>query len=204
MATIEAELKERQVVVPERLRPVVFRAIHASADFEYAETLTFSQSALDVACNLLAKASPRIVTDTNMALAGISRPACRKLGIEACCFMADEDVAKSSAESALTRAACSVDKTARLFKADGRPVVYVCGNAPTALVRIRQLSDAGIFSPAFVIGVPVGFVNVTAAKELILNSSIPHIVARGRKGGSTIAAAIMNALLYEFTGRGRS
>ncbi len=200
MKTIAAELSAKGLSVPEEIRPIVFRAIHASADFDYAENLVFSEGLLPLAYDLLLQ-KPVIVTDTNMALAGINKAACAGLGIESHCFMADEDVAAASRKSGLTRAVCSVDKTARLFGAESgksllRPVIFACGNAPTALVRLRQLHDAGIFSPALVIGLPVGFVNVVAAKELILQSHIPHIVMRGRKGGSTIAAAILNALLY--------
>lgn len=193
--TIAAELAARGAEIPEDRRPVVFRAIHASADFDYAENLVFSPDALAVAQDVLSR-RPLIVTDTNMARAGISARACARLGIETHCFMADEDVAAASRESGLTRAACAVDKAARLFAGNGRPVLFVCGNAPTALVRLRQLHDARLFSPAFVVGVPVGFVNVVAAKELILRSGMPSIVARGRKGGSSVAAAIVNALLY--------
>lgn len=202
MRTIAAELSARGIVIPPEKQPVVYRAIHASADFDYAENLVFSPDAVEIAHHLLTQ-KPVIVTDTNMALSGISKSACARLGIAAHCFMADDDVVAASKQCGLTRAACSVDKMARLF-ADGqgqcaRSVIFACGNAPTALVRIRQLRDAQFFSPAFVIGVPVGFVNVVAAKELIVQSDIPHIVARGRKGGSTIAAAVVNALLYTVT-----
>lgn len=187
-------LAERGIIVPPERSAVVFRAIHASADFDYAESLVFSPGALDAARDVLSRRAV-IVTDTNMARSGISAPSCARLGITACCFMADDDVAEASRRSGLTRAACAVDKAARLFVDGGRPVLFACGNAPTALVRIRQLHDAGFFSPAFVVGVPVGFVNVVAAKELVLHSDLPHIVARGRKGGSSVAAAIVNALL---------
>lgn len=193
---IAGELAARGIVVPEERRSVVFRAIHASADFDYAESLVFSPGALDAARDVLSR-RPVIVTDTNMAKAGISALSCARLGIETCCFMADGDVAEASRRSGLTRAACAVDKAARLFAGGERLVLFVCGNAPTALVRLRQLHDARFFSPAFVVGVPVGFVNVVAAKELVLRSGLPHIVARGRKGGSSVAAAIVNALLYQ-------
>lgn len=193
---IAAGLAARGIRVPAERRSVVFRAIHASADFDYAESLVFSPGALDTARDVLSR-RPVIVTDTNMARSGISASACARLGIETCCFMADDDVAEASRSSGLTRAACAVDKAARRFAGGERPVLFVCGNAPTALVRLRQLHDAGFFSPAFVVGVPVGFVNVVAAKELVLGSTVPHIVARGRKGGSSVAAAIVNALLYQ-------
>lgn len=189
-------LAARGIVVPSERQAVVFRAIHASADFDYAESLVFSPGALAAARDVLSR-RPVIVTDTNMARVGISAPSCARLGIETCCFMADDDVAAASQRSGLTRAACAVDKAARRFADGSRPVLFVCGNAPTALVRLRQLHDAGFFSPAFVVGVPVGFVNVAAAKELVLHSDLPHIVARGRKGGSSVAAAIVNALLSQ-------
>ena len=203
METIAAELSARGIAVESEVRPLVFRAIHASADFDYAENLVFSENVMAVAKTILLQ-KPVIVSDTNMALAGISKSACERLGIEKYCFMADDDVVEASRNSHLTRAACSVDKAANLFGAKGAggdrallpPLIYACGNAPTALVRLRQLHDAGIFSPALILALPVGFVNVVAAKELILQSDIPHIVMRGRKGGSSIAAAVMNALLY--------
>lgn len=193
---IADELAARGIVVPPERQAVVFRAIHASADFDYAESLVFSPGALDAARDVLSR-RPVIVTDTNMARSGISAPSCARLGIETCCFMADDDVAAASQRSGLTRAACAVDKAARLFADGSRPVLFACGNAPTALVRLRQLHDARFFSPAFVVGVPVGFVNVVVAKELVLHSDLPHIVARGRKGGSSVAAAIVNALLSQ-------
>lgn len=193
---IADELAARGIVVPPDRQAVVFRAIHASADFDYAESLVFSPGALDAARDVLSR-RPVIVTDTNMARAGISAASCARLGVETCCFMADDDVAAASLRSGLTRAACAVDKAARLFADGGRPVLFACGNAPTALVRLRQLHDAGFFSPAFVVGVPVGFVNVAAAKELVLRSDLPYIVACGRKGGSSVAAAIVNALLAQ-------
>lgn len=203
MRIIAAELTARGIVVPLERQAVVYRAIHASADFDYAESLAFSDGAVSTALALLRSQQPIIVTDTKMAQSGISRAACEALGIAVHCFMADDDVACASKRSALTRAACSVDKAVRLFGAATarRPLIFAIGNAPTALVRIRQLYDAGLASPAFVVGVPVGFVNVVAAKELLLQSPIPHIVARGRKGGSTLSAAIVNALLYEARAR---
>ena len=205
MKTIAEELSAQGIEIPPEHKPVVFRAIHASADFDYARNLRFSDGVIPYALSLLREQKPVIVTDTNMALAGISKSVCARFGIEAHCFMADEDVVSAGKASGLTRAVCSVDKMARLFgKHDAstqghatRPVIFACGNAPTALVRVRQLHDAGLFSPALVIGVPVGFVNVVSAKELILQSDIPHIVASGRKGGSSIAAAIVNSLLYQ-------
>ena len=133
-----------------------------------------------------------IVTDTNMAKAGINKAALSRHGCECMCFMADADVAETAKQNGTTRATASVDKAAAL----GRPVIYAVGNAPTALVRLCEHISAGDFIPEFVIGAPVGFVNVVQSKELLIASGIPCIVARGRKGGSNVAAAICNALLY--------
>lgn len=198
MELIRSELSERKIVLDDENAPTILRCIHTSADFDYAENLVFSSGAVPKIKKILSEKNPVIVTDTNMALSGISSRACEKAGIEKVCFMADDDVAAESKKSGLTRAACSVDKAARIFGAEKiRPVIFAVGNAPTALVRIRQLHGAGIFSPEFVVGVPVGFVNVVRAKELIIESGLDYIVARGRKGGSTIAAAIINSLLYQ-------
>ena len=133
-----------------------------------------------------------IVTDTNMALAGINKRKLREFGGEAYCFMADADVAEEAKKRGMTRAAVSMEKAAKL----DREIIFAIGNAPTALIRLHEMMEDGIFRPAFVIGVPVGFVNVVWAKELFIDSSVPYIINRGRKGGSTIAAAICNAVLY--------
>ena len=114
-------------------------------------------------------------------------------GGEAHCFMADEEVAKIAKERGVTRATVSMEKASQIQK----PVIFAIGNAPTALIELYQMIQSGSYRPAFIIGVPVGFVNVEAAKELILKTDIPYIINRGRKGGSNVAAAICNALLYE-------
>lgn len=176
------------------LAPVIKRVIHTSADFDYADTLCFSPQVMEKALAAL-KAGATIVTDTNMALAGINKPALAKLGCTAQCFMADPDVAQAAKAHGTTRAAAAVDKAAGLKG----PVIFAVGNAPTALVRLYELIQEGRVAPALIIGVPVGFVNVVQAKELILSLDVPHIVARGRKGGSNVAAAIVNALLYQIT-----
>ncbi len=189
---IGLELKEKGISLPEEEESITKRVIHASADFEYAETLQFSQGAVATAKHLLASGAD-IVTDTNMALAGINKKTLAEFGGKAHCFMADEDVADLAKERNTTRAAVSMEKAAQIKK----PVIFVIGNAPTALIQIYELMQDSDWKPAFVIGVPVGFVNVEAAKELILESDVPYIVNVGRKGGSSIAAAICNALLYD-------
>lgn len=191
-AIITKELAERGIVIPEEQEPVTKRVIHTSADFGYADTLTFSENAVAVAKSLIRNGAD-IVTDTNMALSGINKKVLETYGGMAHCFMADEEVAKEAKERRVTRAVISMEHAAKLDK----PVIFAVGNAPTALIRLYELISDGIYRPAFIIGVPVGFVNVEVAKEMILHTDVPCIVNRGRKGGSNVAAAICNALLYE-------
>ncbi len=188
---IGTELTRMGIELPEDKAFLVKRAIHTTADFDYARTLYFSEAAIVTAQELI-RDGATIVTDTNMALSGINKKALAAFGGEVRCFMADEDVAAEAVERGITRAAVSMERAAAL----GKPVIFAVGNAPTALIALREMLDKGAFTPAFVIGVPVGFVNVEAAKELIIESGIPCIVNRGRKGGSNVAAAICNALLY--------
>lgn len=185
---IESEIKTE---IPENIKPVVIRAIHTTADFDYAENLYFSDNVIDTALKVLDMGAV-IVTDTNMAKAGINKSALARHGCECMCFMADEDIAETAKRNGTTRAAASVDKAAKL----GKPIIYAAGNAPTALVRLCDHISAGDFIPELVIGAPVGFVNVVQSKEMLIESGVPCIVARGRKGGSNVAAAICNALLY--------
>ncbi len=188
-AIITAELGGR--AFPAGTAEVVKRVIHATADFDYAENLAFSPDVVSRAREAL-RAGATVVTDTNMALAGVNKPALRQLGCKAACFMADPGVAAEARQRGVTRAAVSMERAASL---EG-PVVFAIGNAPTALMRLHELTEAGSLRPALVIGVPVGFVNVTESKELFLGGETPYIIARGRKGGSNVAAAIVNALLY--------
>ena len=188
---ISTELKQMGISIPEEEAPITKRVIHTSADFDYASTMTYSQDAIEKARNLI-RAGAHIVTDTNMAKAGINKKKLAEFGGEVHCFMADEDVAKEAKERQVTRATVSMERAAKL----NVPVIFAIGNAPTALISLYELMETGEFTPDFVIGVPVGFVNVVASKELFLNSNVPHIINAGRKGGSNIAAAIVNALLY--------
>ncbi|MEG2349764.1 MAG: precorrin-8X methylmutase [Hungatella sp.] len=173
---------------------VIKRVIHTTADFDYAEQLTFSEHAVQKALEALRQGTP-IITDTNMGKAGINRAALVKTGSEVYCFMADPDVAAEAKKLGTTRASASMNKAAAL----GRDCIFAIGNAPTALIRLQELISTGVLHPKLIIGVPVGFVNVVAAKELILSLDVPYIVARGRKGGSNVAAAICNALLYQLS-----
>ena len=172
------------------LAPVIMRVIHTTADFEYVDTLTFSDSAVERAVTVLRK-GVSIVSDTNMVKAGIDKTRLASFGGDVYCFMQDSDVAQKARENGTTRARESMDKAARL----GMPLIFAIGNAPTALLRICELKASGQLLPELVIGVPVGFVNVVESKELLMCSDIPYITARGRKGGSNVAAAICNALL---------
>lgn len=191
---ITEELGDR-VIAPEN-EAVVKRVIHTSADFDYYDTLCFSPDAVQIGIEAL-KNGADIITDTQMAKAGINKKALEKLGGQALCFMADEDVAEEARKNGTTRATASMEKAA----ARHAPCIFAIGNAPTALVRLYELIEEGRIHPKLIIGVPVGFVNVVESKELIMKAGVPYIVARGRKGGSNVAAAICNALLYQATDR---
>ena len=188
---IAGELEKMNIALPKEQKAITMRAIHTSADFDYARTLCYSENAVEKALELL-KNGADIVTDTNMSLSGINKKALALLGGEAHCYMADEDVAKEAKKRGVTRASISMEKALDIDK----PVIWAIGNAPTALITLYEFMTKGIRKPDFIIGVPVGFVNVEAAKELFLDSDVPYIINRGRKGGSNIAAAICNALLY--------
>ncbi len=193
---IEKEIGEMGRTVPARYASVIKRVIHTTADFSYLDSLYFSETVIDQAITAL-KEGCCVVTDTNMAKAGIHKSSLEKLGGEVLCYMAEEEVARSAKERGITRAQVSMEKSAET----GKDYIYVIGNAPTALLRIVELAEAGRLCPRFVVGAPVGFVNVVEAKERLMASSIPCIVPRGRKGGSNVAAAIFNALLYDVAGR---
>ena len=170
--------------------PVIMRVIHTTADFEYVESLAFSGGVIEHAIAALRRGA-QIVSDTNMVKAGVDKTRLHALGGEVFCFMRDEDVAEAARRGGATRARAAIDKAAAI----GKPMIFAIGNAPTALMRICELFKAGQCSPILVIGVPVGFVHVVESKEMLMQSGIPYITARGRKGGSNVAAAICNALL---------
>ena len=188
---IITEILGDRVLDPEN-ELVIKRAIHTTADFDYADNLVFSEHAVKRGIEAL-KNGCDIVTDTQMAKSGINKTILSKLGGQVHCFMSDSDVAEEAKQRGITRAIVSMEKAARLEK----PCIFAIGNAPTALISLRQLMDEGALNPALIIGVPVGFVNVVESKELIIASDAPYIVARGRKGGSNVAAAICNAMLYQ-------
>ncbi|MDD6158227.1 MAG: precorrin-8X methylmutase [bacterium] len=183
-------LGERQL--PPENELVIKRVIHTSADFDYVDNLCFSEGAVARALEAL-RGGCDIVTDTQMARAGINKTILGRLGGQVHCFMSDEDVAKEARERGITRATVSMERAAALDK----PCIFAIGNAPTALFSLDAQIKAGKIRPALIIGVPVGFVNVVESKEMIMEAGVPYIVARGRKGGSNVAAAICNALLYQ-------
>ena len=197
-AIIGEELKERGIVLPPEQEPVTKRVIHTSADFDYAKTMTYSPHAVQIAKELIAGGAD-IVTDTNMALAGINKKRLGEFGGTVHCFMADEDVAREAKTRQVTRATVSMEHAANIDK----PVIFAVGNAPTALISLYELMQKSDWRPAFIIGVPVGFVNVEAAKELILKTDVPHIVNRGYgfTTGSCAAAAAKAAAYMLLTGK---
>ena len=172
--------------------PIVKRCIHTSADFDYVDNLVFSDHVVERALKAL-RGGASIVTDTQMGKSGINKKKLAEYGGHVYCFMSDEDVAEAAKKGGTTRAQASMDKAAGLIE----KLIFAIGNAPTALVRLYELIKEGKINPELIIGVPVGFVNVVQSKELILGlKDTPYIVAKGRKGGSNIAACICNALLY--------
>ena len=191
MEIIGEELAGMGILLDDEISAVVKRAIHTTADFDYAHNLCFSDDAVRLMKEAI-RGGACIVTDTQMAKAGINRKILGGFGGDIFCFMSDEDIAKESKRTGKTRASLSMDKAAELMK----DTVFAIGNAPTALIRLHELVLDGILKPKGIIAVPVGFVNVVEAKERIMELPCPYIVARGRKGGSTVAAAIVNALLY--------
>ena len=198
VAPVEIEARSFEIItrelphpIDEALAPIIKRVIHTTADFDYADSLWFSEGAVDKALRAI-RGGASIVTDTTMAMAGINKRALAKHGGEVFCFIGDDDVAEAARRNGTTRAVAAMDKAARLE----RPLIFAIGNAPTALVRVCEWIDEGKLDPKLVIGVPVGFVNVVQSKELIMAAGVPCIVARGRKGGSNVAAAVCNALLY--------
>ena len=194
LSIITAELEELGLTPPPEVAPVVKRVIHTTADFDYARNLQFTPGAVSAGVAALRAGTP-IITDTNMALAGISKPALARLGGSALCYMADPEVAALAKEAGTTRAVASMHRAA----AEHPGAILAVGNAPTALLTIADEIEAGL-RPALVIGVPVGFVNVVESKERLFAvcqaHQVPAIVAMGRKGGSNVAAAICNALVY--------
>ena len=189
METITKELNGRTWPEPEF--SIVKRCIHTSADFDYADNLCFSKDAAKIGVEAL-KNGADIVTDTKMAYSGINKNRLSAFGGTVHCFISDPDVIEEAKARGCTRSTVCMEKGAKL----GKPTIFVIGNAPTALIELHRLINEEGLRPALIVGVPVGFVNVVEAKELIMTDDVPYIVAKGRKGGSNIGAAIINAMMY--------
>ncbi|MCI6121132.1 MAG: precorrin-8X methylmutase [Lachnospiraceae bacterium] len=189
---ITEELQKEGIVLPEKEAPIIKRCIHTSADFDYARNLIFSEDVTEQALEAIRNGAS-IVTDTQMGRSGINKKELGRYGGQVYCFMSDDDVAERAKQNGTTRAVASMEKACEL----NEKLIFAIGNAPTALIRLYELIREGKIRPELVIGVPVGFVNVVQSKEMILTlEHTPYIVAKGRKGGSNIAACICNALLY--------
>lgn len=180
---LSKELKNKNL--PVENEAVIKRVIHTTADFDYEDNLYFSPQAVAIGLKALRQGAS-IVTDTKMGQAGINKKALARFGGNVFCFMSDEDVAEEAQKRGVTRAFVSMEKAAKLQQ----PLIFAIGNAPTALIGLAELIEANQIRPELIIAVPVGFVNVVAAKELIMQTNVPNITARGRKGGSNVAAAI--------------
>lgn len=200
---IEREVREMGRRIPEEKKHVLLRVIHTTADFEYLDTMTFSEGALEKAADAFRRGA-HVVTDTTMAMSGINKRRLADCGGEAHCYVADPGVAETALREGTTRSAAAVDKAVReAVLPDGKdkkyPLVFAVGNAPTALLALEEQLRKG-FLPELIIAVPVGFVNVIPAKERIMAAcdaaGVPYICNKGRKGGSSVAAAICNAILY--------
>lgn len=201
-AVIEEELSRtapahpEYEAMPENQKLILKRVIHTTADFDYIQNLKFSEHAVEKALQAL-KNGACIVTDTNMTLAGIHKKSLQVLGGEVFCFMADPDVAQQAKSRHVTRAMISMEKACMLQKEQKKKLIFAIGNAPTALYQLAELIREKKIDPELIIAVPVGFVNVVESKEMIMCSGVEYIAAQGRKGGSTVAAAVCNALLYQ-------
>ena len=199
MQIIGSELSEMGITIPEENRAAVFRAIHASADLDYATNLVFTDGAVRAGVEALKKGAA-IITDTNMMLSGVHKKSLERYGNDAVCYMSDPEVAAKAKELDTTRAEVSMITAASKYP-EG---IYAVGNAPTALLKLADMIEDGM-RPSLVVGVPVGFVNIIESKDRALEvcrqNDVPAIIACGRKGGSSVGAAILNALIYEAAGR---
>lgn len=195
MEIIEEELGEKIHQIPEHMCSIVKRVIHTTADFEYADLLEYSDDFVEKMKEALLKQSP-IITDTTMGLSGINKRVLNGLGVEYHCYISDPEVVELAKVEKITRSMAAVRIAAQRFE---HPI-FIVGNAPTAIFQLKELMEVGECQPACIVGVPVGFVGAAESKELAKELNIPYVITRGRKGGSTVAAAIMNAVLYELKG----
>lgn len=169
---------------------IVKRTIHTTADFEYKELVEISKDAIETAKNIF-KNGAKIYTDTNMALNGINKMALSKTNSKVICYVNEPEVHKEAKEKGITRSMAAVERAC-----NDNVDIFVFGNAPTALFRLKELIKEGKANPKLIIAVPVGFVGAAESKENMEELNIPYIRVKGRKGGSTVAASIVNALMY--------
>ena len=185
---IEKEMKNLNYSIDEL--KIIKRVIHTTADFEYEELIEMSDDFIEASKSVL-KNKPVIYTDTNMALSGINKMALSKLDAKAICYVNLEEVHKEAKEKNITRSMAAVEKAA-----SDNVDIFVFGNAPTALFKLKELIKEKKVTLKLIVAVPVGFVGASESKENMKDLNIPYITVRGRKGGSTVAAAIINALMY--------
>ena len=188
MRIIESEIGEHSFSKEELL--IVKRIIHTTADFEYKNLVEISKDAIEASKKVFKK-SFTIYTDTNMALSGINKIALSKLNGKAICYVNLDEVHKVAKEKGITRSMAALEKAC-----EDNVDIFVFGNAPTALFKLKELIKSGKANPSLIIAVPVGFVGAAESKENLDELNVPYIRVKGRKGGSTVAAAIVNALLY--------
>ncbi len=174
---------------------IIKRVIHTTADFDYKNIVYIRDGAIDGATALLKKGTV-IYTDTKMALAGINKKALKDLNCKALCYVSDEKVAEIAKTRHITRSMAAVEKAV-----DDGVEFFIFGNAPTALFRLKELIEEGKCNAKFILAAPIGFVGAAESKKEIEKLDLPMIVVRGRKGGSTVAASILNALMYMIVDR---
>lgn len=185
---IESEMEEHNFTLDEL--KIVKRVIHTTADFEYQHLIEMSSDFIEAAKEVFLN-KPIIYTDTNMALSGINKMALKNLDAQGICYVNLDEVHKEAKEKQITRSMAAVEKAA-----NDNVSVFVFGNAPTALFKLKELIKEGRVEPKLIVAVPVGFVGASESKENMADLNIPYITVRGRKGGSTVAAAIINAIMY--------
>ncbi len=183
--------KHSDIRFDEKQMLIVQRMIHTTADFEYANLVSFNNNAVERGLNVIQNGC-RIYADTKMIEAGVNSRVLSRFGCEIVNYISDDDVKAQAVEKGVTRSTIAMQKACR----DNRIRIFVIGNAPTALYALLKNIEDGEASPDLIIGVPVGFVGAAESKEALLQTDIPSIVIRGRKGGSTVAVAIVNALMY--------
>jgi precorrin-8X/cobalt-precorrin-8 methylmutase len=170
--------------------PIVRRVIHTTADFEYMQTMRFHPDAVSAGVEAI-RSGQTIITDTNMARVGVRVRDLQKYGAAARCLMDDPQIQRIAEQQGTTRAAAAVDAATEAMH-EG---IYVIGNAPTALLRLIERIEQGDARPALVVGLPVGFVNAAESKAALATLDTPYITNTGRKGGSNVAASVVNALI---------